>query len=63
MERYDKESECVKCGESGATSKWRGARESSYLGIDRGGDIERTCLNCGYIWYERPLDELISEAF
>jgi hypothetical protein len=56
MERYHKDSSCLKCGMSGAETFFvpAGQKEAdgSYLDIE---SMRRTCCNCGYRWYERPL--------
>ena len=50
MKPYNKDTPCVKCGEIGATSIFR------HPMFDVPADIKRKCCNCGYEWYEFPLD-------
>jgi len=50
LKMYCKDSSCPKCGAMGAHTSFRKAdtfiRES----------MVRTCVRCGYIWFEKPLD-------
>lgn len=46
---YDINNSCSKCGQNGASTK------HDHTGTGRDMMI-RICQNCGYYWYERPLD-------
>lgn len=53
---YKKDRQCAKCGEVGATSAYRdGSRGLSRFPDDK-ARIGRRCQNCGYEWFEWPLD-------
>lgn len=51
MEKYNREGLCPKCGSILVETKYE--RDHSTM---KYGDIRRTCMCCGYIWYEKPLD-------
>jgi len=54
MPPYNKETPCVKCGETGAASEWRDAVKGYSTNVPE--RILRTCTNCDYTWTEAPLD-------
>jgi len=45
MNKYDIETPCSKCG--------CGDADTNYYSVNK---LKRTCVNCGYEWYEEPLD-------
>ena len=49
MKKYSEYSKCQKCRGDYIRTKYKDA------GF-RSNTIERTCLRCGYIWYEKPHD-------
>lgn len=49
MEKYKDNGRCKKCGCHYISSEYI----ASWCD---GGQLLRTCRNCGYWWYERPLD-------
>jgi hypothetical protein len=63
MKRYKQDSVCVKCGQGGSfpypkSEYWRPSIRMNYASPEaqKYGQIQRTCLNCGYIWQELTLD-------
>ena len=55
MEKYKKETICVKCGGNLAFDTYREISPSAL--VDKTKEvIERKCANCKYSWYETPLD-------
>jgi RNase P subunit RPR2 len=57
MEKFDKASECKKCGEMAPGSKFTYADHPSiiYQSIEV---IQRTCRHCGFEWNELPIDTI-----
>lgn len=53
MNKYNQDSNCPKC-DSKASALHYHAR-TTYPVADE--YIKRTCVNCGYIWRETPLDK------
>lgn len=57
MEVYKKEVVCRKCGHKEASSNYKSLSCSTAINaLIQEARIERECLNCGYLWPERPLD-------
>ena len=44
--KYNENRGCPKCGSGSTNDKYDNC----------GGEINRTCNNCGFDWYESPLD-------
>lgn len=51
MSTYQKEATCAKCGGNAITT-----RHVTFIGLYGCDMMERRCMNCGYHWYEEPLD-------
>lgn len=54
MEKYKRTRLCIKCGHTDNIDRY-------YKGVIDGKEIEtikKICRNCGYSWYERPLDSV-----
>ena len=57
MNKYNKETRCNKCGETGALTKFippKKIYDSQYEMTQ--AIMKRECKNCGCIWEEEPLD-------
>ncbi len=53
MEKYNRDTPCIKCGFQGARAYYK---EGRYYVIGYVAPyLERVCL-CGYTWLEKPLD-------
>jgi len=56
MKKYAANSICTKCGRRGASTAYKKVR-SGGLSLSHVTElIERVCANCGYVWFEHPLD-------
>lgn len=68
MKPYNRTGACAKCGSVGARSLWKSGPQywiTDSTGLikpatkeeqDQPERIERTCIECGYVWAESPLD-------
>lgn len=55
MTRFTPHSECVKCGSKEAEARW--LDKQTILGAFHIPEsIERTCIRCGYVWWQKPKD-------
>lgn len=60
MEPYYEKSECAKCGSQSAST--RHEHPTEYLPNKWGAErMQRRCKRCGYVWYEKPLDEQLND--
>lgn len=59
MNKFKKDSECIKCGESGASIRWEAGEEKIFdrERMKRKECIKRECQVCHYVWKEQPLKE------
>ena len=53
MKKYSKNAICPKCGEKYIKTEFY-SQDFIYNYFER---IKRTCVNCGYFWYEKSLDD------
>ena len=63
--KYNKDSKCPKCGESGATSAYENMDYSNIEYVLRpykGRAARHQCINCGYCWREDTNDCQEKEA-
>jgi Zn ribbon nucleic-acid-binding protein len=49
LDNYMSMRSCIKCGVGGAEAEFQVDADTQF---ER---IKRTCTNCGYVWYEAPL--------
>jgi len=61
---YSETTACLKCGATGASTKWLCERNVYYDQAYGGSRVrvwnerlERVCQRCGYLWHEKPLNE------
>ena len=53
VKKYIKDTICSKCGEEHIRTEFY----QNELIYNDFGRIKRTCINCGYVWYEKSLDD------
>jgi hypothetical protein len=60
MNTYNRDTPCLKCWETNASSEYESALylcDLDMLGKElRPEVIRRTCRNCGYVWDEKPIE-------
>jgi predicted nucleic-acid-binding Zn-ribbon protein len=59
LKKYDEKSQCFKCGGYEVGTKYCIAENhyiSSFNKVVNPERMERTCLRCGFAWYEAPLN-------
>ena len=58
MDKYAQNRACPKCGDRRVKTSYIDYREALSLVMVKHvkGKIKRTCVRCGYVWIEEPLD-------
>lgn len=55
---YDDSRPCAKCGSTATATRFIDGNVSHDLRTaQQAGKLKRWCERCGYVWYERPLDD------